>query len=469
MEDIYAEFAGNKFGYGNGSGTGSFHPKPGINENTNIIEDEEYYKEVRALYGNVLDASGLNLSDPVYATMTRFNRFQKRPTVDPPYIGKTYIFMTRPDLNLGGGPGLVYDKQWYRSEQAAQFKTLMARPSGYRNVMKNDLFAYFSRTEIGQHVLPWLMYPYGWEYSNDTYDPIKGLGDFTGKRELQLASQIGDYEIPNRMMIWTPFIPMVSNLTQSLSGGKDIALDIYETQGDFHGNKLKYAAGADESFTTGEVTLEVADITGCPMLHLTNFWVHYIHYLCKGMIVPKARYVRYRTLDYTCSIYVFVTERDGTTLQRWAKYTGCFPGNVPLGAIQHNLAAPAEGLKDLSLSFHYNRYEAMKPEVLVDFNYLMLNFIKKWGKKQFGMMNAGDEFIAEAYDENYKGDKLHFSMPAPLLEHNAAEILAANPDWKPPMVQNADGTFRIKTKADYDNIYWGRIPFILNNQLIFFM
>jgi hypothetical protein len=436
-------------------------------------ENDTYYEELRAIYSNVLDASGINFRDPAYQIMTRFSKTQKRLTVDPPYVGKTYIFMTRPDLNFGGGDRLLESSnRIFQSFGGHGFKSTS---TGYHNVMKNDIFAYFSRTEIGRYVFPWLMYPYGWEYSNDKGIAEATFMDITGFKEFQLVTEVGGVEIPDDAQIWTPFIPMITNLCTSLSGGKDIALETYETEGDFSGNRLKYATGADDSFGPGEVTLDCADINGSPLLHMSNIWVNYIHLLCKGLVVPKARYVRYRTLDYTSSIYVFMTDKDGTTITRWAKYTGCFPGSVPLGAIQHNLEPNVEALRNLSLNFHYNRYEAMKPEILSDFNYLMMLFMKKWDKteKQY-IKNVKGTIISEGgAPPSIGGNSLSFSLSSlPLIGFenskikSAAEILEKNPEWwGAPQIKDGESN-RIKRKYDYDSMYYGRIPFILNNSLI---
>ena len=89
-----------------------------LSSGVTVESDEQYYKELYSLYANVLNADGRNLLDPYSGYMTHFNKLQ-RLNIDPPYIGKTYVFITRPDLNF-----------W-------------RNPTGIQNVETVDLFQYF--------------------------------------------------------------------------------------------------------------------------------------------------------------------------------------------------------------------------------------------------------------------------------------------------------------------------------------
>lgn len=378
----------------------------------NVVGNEEYFEICKKLYANVLDASGMNLMDPVGSYITHFNKFQRRH-VDPPYAGKTYVFMTRPDLNF-----------W-------ELET------GVRNIQAVPIFNYFSKTKVGRAVIPFLMFPNNMPT------------EFDGERTSR--SFIGNDSIDKDYLIYTPFIPLVTNFCKSTGGGKDISLDTYETEGDFSGNKLQYAKGADESFSIGEVTLDFDDAPYSLILHLINMWVHYIHFLTKGIVVSCGKYVRYRILDYTCSIYVFMTEKDGRTLARWAKYTGCFPKNVPLGAIQHNIESNPEQLRDISISYAYNRYEAMNPSTLMDFNFLM------------------DKFLTDTDESNINLMKNIGVAPKKMLDSytlKSSEYISSNPEWCGPKYEDENKDLLYKDTNYYDNKFWGTIPYIMNHQLV---
>lgn len=403
------------------------------NPEINIESDDGYYKEVHSLYTNVLNASGMNLLDPYMGYMTHFNKLQ-RLNVDPPYKGKTYIFITRPDLNF-----------W-------------EIPLGIHNVETTDLFQYFSKTNIGISVMPWLMFPDNMRMEFRKSDSItdKNSNDYyirTTRSRVgltDLGSLSSDKNFNNNA--FTPFIPLLSNTCVSSSGGQDISLETEETEGDLSGNKLQYAKGADASFAPGEITLEFSDIYGSPVLHLMNMWVHYIHYLTKNQVKTWERYIMYRILDYTCSIYIFETDKDNTTILRWAKYTGCFPKSVPLGSIQHNMETQVDGLRQLSIPFAYNRYEAMKPATLMDFNFLMNKFI---------------------LDPNEKNRKRILSMgvaPTKLLypykNYEIEELLSKDPGIIKPSHRENNSLITDNDTNYYDNKFWGALPYVNNHKLV---
>jgi hypothetical protein len=414
-------------GFANGGGD------PG---NIKWIDDEDYWKDVYALYSNVLNASGLNNKDPIMANITKFNKHGRR-FADPPYVGRSYIFFTRPDLNFSG----------------------TSKDSGHWNVRTVDLFNYFSQLEVGKSVFPFLMYPDGY--------PCKGVGHENIKDKYE-RNIIGGKIIDPQYNIFTPFIPMFSNCCKDSGGGKDILLEVFESEGDYSGNRYQFATGADDAFTVGETSVNFMDLYGSPIFLTIYMWVMYIHLLTKGVVLTRKEYVKYRIIDYTCSIYVFLTDLDGETIIRWAKYTGCFPKNVPMGVIKHSMESNnMEELRDLSISFAYNRYEPMRPQVFQDFNKIIYPcFDQILGDK------SGSGF------SNPKGNEAtRAKSPEPLVvpEVDLEALVAREAQYgggyiTPTTDYNNDGSTvrRPLNKDDYDSKFWGRCPFIVDNKLLWF-
>ena len=398
-----------------------------------IVEsDEQYYKELYSLYANVLNANGMNLLNPYNGYMTHFNKLQ-RLNVDPPYVGKTYIFITRPDLNF-----------W-------------EMPTGITNVETVDLFNYFSKLKIGISVMPWLMFPH-----NMKLEFKQGDGSFARTQRLRVGKiSLAKYNDPADFGFntFTPFIPILSNTCVSSSGGPDLSLSTEMTEGDLHGNKLQYAKGADESFEPGEITLEFSDINGLPVMHLCNMWVNYIHYLTKDIVKTWEAYIMYRIIDYTCSVYVFETDRDNTTILRWAKYTGCFPKSVPLGNVQHNMESQPDKLRQLSIPFAYNRCEINKPAALMDFNFLMNKFLLDNDK------NNRDSILATGTAPR--------KIILPYENYDIDDVLSRDPGIIRPAHYEFTGSGRNEEKLIidnntnyYDNKFWGLLPYVMNHKLV---
>lgn len=406
-------------------------------EKINIVTDEKYYEELYNLYANVLNAKGYNIKDTFSAAMCYFNKAQNR-IADPVTNGKTYIFITRPDLNF-----------WQKGP-------------GVRNVNKVGLFNYMARMQIGRLVMPWLMYPNGLplEFGKENGAYIANRTNVGG-----FPIWVGQEPYKGiRSNAFTPFIPILSNTCTSCTGAKDLSLETKTTEGDYHGNKLQYAKAGDETFEPGELSLEFDDIYGSPVLHLINLWVNYIHYLSKGICTIWGKYAQYRIIDYTCSIYIFMTDKDNTTITRWAKWTGCFPKSVPLSNIQHNMSIQADALRSISVPFAYNRYEPMNPDTLVDFNTIMNKIIFGASAYWESSYHFGDNQL----ETNMKWLQSMGVSPEELIKStdDTATFLGSHDEWYAPKYVSSPGDIRVKGKVQYDNQFWGTVPYVKNHQLV---
>jgi hypothetical protein len=303
--------------------------------------DYDLIDTIRNNYAKILDQSALNVADPVAANIGYFNNTGKRFATDPPNIGKTYIFITRPNCN-------------FRSAN---------------NIIRSHVFQYYFGNKMGRSLMQYLMHPthrYDWDNLLNSMNSVNArdigpLGD----------SVVGGFTMKSDMVlphILTSFIPLLSNTCTETSNAKDLNLETQETDGDFSGNKLVYASGLDESLSIGEVTLSFDDLYYSPVMNLFILWIMYIHYACKGIVTPYWEYIVNRIIDYTCSIYVFMLDMDQQTIVRYVRYSGCFPRTIPYGAIQHSMEPNSDALRKLQITFSYNFYDPMNPMSLIDFN-----------------------------------------------------------------------------------------------------
>ena len=134
-----------------------------------FVYDIDYMKRIQSLYSKTLDEAGLNVADSLLANMKYFNRTGDLSDLDPPYVGKTFLFMTRPDLN-------------FRSPY---------------NLSAYPIFEYFSKTQIGKYLIGLLQRPgsemIGGEALNDKYciksafNPISSLSQLELMRHIPLG------------------------------------------------------------------------------------------------------------------------------------------------------------------------------------------------------------------------------------------------------------------------------------------
>lgn len=169
----------------------------------------------------------------------------------------------------------------------------------------------------------------------------------------------------------SPFIPLLNNTCTQCNGGKDLALESHNYEEDEFGSYQHVATGMDEIFGPGTLNTIFEDGPFSPVSLLFMCWIFYIHYVSRGFITTSREHETERILDYTCSIYAFVIGEDGRRIERFGKYTGCYPTSFPLSSqIDHNLALDQEAFHKINISWKYNRYEPMDPQVLMDFNFL---------------------------------------------------------------------------------------------------
>lgn len=183
---------------------------------------------------------------------------------------------------------------------------------------------------------------------------------------------IVDHDSPfDRFNFTSPFIPLLCNTCTQVTGGKDFNLSEHTYEEDEYSSTIKVPTGMDELWGPGTLNATFTDIAYGPVSLLFMVWVLYIHYVSRGNILTTREHIIERILDYTCSIYVFVIGEDGRRIERWGKFTGCYPTSFPMSSqLEHNTQIEKDVLQKLSITFSYNRYEPMDPQVFTDFNFL---------------------------------------------------------------------------------------------------
>lgn len=339
----------------------------------NFEKDTALINSIEEWYSRALDVVGLNFNDPMQAYGTFFNKNMQTIGLDPQRPGNSYVFFTRPDLNIS-------------------------------NTSKKGItpfFDYIMTTEIGNFVAEYLQYP--------NVEDSKVVLDSKYKTD-------------------SPFIPLYTNLCKEVSGLKDIVLDSYETAGDFMGHQLSYATGADGYDSIGEVTVTFADTLLSPIFLSHYLHIQYIHEVARGEYWPRYKYLARRVIDYTISMYIFKLAEDNRTILRWGKLTGCYPVNIPLNTLNHSNELKLDEMDDISITYKYNFYEPMDPRVFVDFNKLTY---------PLAFQNATDDIFNLNVNKNNIGslELKNTSHPERLLQLYGDELTRNENVWsKVPLI-----------------------------------
>lgn len=171
------------------------------------------------------------------------------------------------------------------------------------------------------------------------------------------------------------FIPLCNGL-KGVSGWPDLNLELETYNEDFHSGDFTYAKGSDLNNRTTELSLEFRDIQGSIVLAIFHYWCLYIALQAKGVLMAYPDDIYQQRLNYTVSIYRFVTDVSRRHILWWAKATGCFPKSAPVGAL-FNLNRDEVTLSsamNFSIPFTVNDVKYQDPGILSDFNLLVKRY-----------------------------------------------------------------------------------------------
>ena len=424
------------------------------------INDISFLRKLNNLYGDALNAKGLNVADPFEANMFHYNKLGFKGNIDHPRVSKTYVFFTRPELNFSfeNISSVPFFKWLYAQDIGKMIMASLTDPEYFINAPTAFNAANFDGKEFESILSTFKDNMKSYEKTMADSSPEDGFAkygldstngqDFSGldsngeddvddvanlqavnldaigmdENALQILAKNSDalqsqytefYKSVSTTLATalayangrdengtnnkyiqtleennlfqakssifggedylntTPFIPLLSNIVTSLDGAKDFNLDLYNYEEDEHGTSLSVATGMDTVWKEGDFSTQIEDIIYSPGALLFMVWLLYIHYVSRGYIMPTREHITERILDYTCSAYIFVIGEDGRRIDRFGKFTGCFPTSFPLSQqLLHNNQIDPDMLHKFSVNWHFNRYTPMDPQIFTDFNFI---------------------------------------------------------------------------------------------------
>lgn len=256
----------------------------------------------------LLNANNLYTRTQLNDRYTKFNRFGYLDPYNALTYTKEYLFFTKPDLHLFGN----------RSPNLLNEE--LARFSFFRDALER--------------------YPYVMQ---------------------QLQQRVGsDF----------PLMPLLSNTVNSALDFPDANAEEMETMTNIYGTRLTYRGSSYKSDEQHQFSLEFKDTKFLEVYMLFKLYDDYEKLKKMGRVsTPDVNYIYRKILYDQFSIYKFVVDEDGETLIYWGKTYGTYPLSVPRGALSD--LADNERLK-FTVDFKCQFVEDMDPQILVDFNTLML-------------------------------------------------------------------------------------------------
>ena len=194
--------------------------------------------------------------------------------------------------------------------------------------------------------------------------------------------------------VLNPFFTPLCNGLKGISGFPDFSISTETTEGDFHSGDFTFVNGGDMNNRTQEFSLEFRDAQGSIILSCMYYWCLYMALQAKGVVMAYQDDIYEQRLNYTVSIYRFVTDETRRHILWWAKATGCYPKSVPVGAL-FNISQGETTLSsamNFSVPFVANDVKVNDPGALLDFNLLMQSYCPNITTNQFADVSAGAEY-----------------------------------------------------------------------------
>lgn len=194
--------------------------------------------------------------------------------------------------------------------------------------------------------------------------------------------------------VLNPFFTPLCNGLKGISGFPDFSISTETTEGDFHSGDFTFVNGGDMNNRTQELSLEFRDSQGSVILSCIYYWCLYMALQAKGVVMAYQDDIYEQRLNYTVSIYRFVTDETRRHILWWAKATGCYPKSATVGAL-FNISQGETTLSsamNFSIPFVANDVKVNDPGALLDFNILMQSYCPEITTEAFADVSVGAKY-----------------------------------------------------------------------------
>lgn len=284
-----------------------------------IINLEDKLRDVRASLGIQVHGNN-NIGRAVKYYM--YNRF-KVPDLNLAHNKSvTYIFFTRPDLNI-----LTYGD----------------RPTANSQVLNHT-----------ESAMVWRRYP----------EVFKLLTANTrcadnNNFNMLLSNQVTSFDIQDESL--------TTNEAGKSWGGYEM------TYGESYNGRA-----------AGEFTCNFTETCDYSVINMIKLWITYIDNVSRGAWSPSynlrgdggvsesdpsASHVYTKSIDYASSAYVFKCGPDGEDVLYWTKYYGVFPTNTGASSLSWDIGKSIGDTPNLSIRFRYSYKRDLSPISLIEFNH----------------------------------------------------------------------------------------------------
>ena len=129
-----------------------------------------------------------------------------------------------------------------------------------------------------------------------------------------------------------PFIPILTNNLQSISGWPEIMVDPWSSEVGAYNEQTSQADGFANDFSAGQITATFKNQVQDPINRLFHIWTRYSMLVHEGVMDPYIYNIVHNVIDYNTRIYRIVTDPSKQYIQHIAACGAAFPLNSGLAA-----------------------------------------------------------------------------------------------------------------------------------------
>jgi hypothetical protein len=167
-----------------------------------------------------------------------------------------------------------------------------------------------------------------------------------------------------------PFIPILTNTCESMSGFPDLALNTFGSKPGMHKESYVQYDDIAKSAETIDIECTFKGVLSDPITWLFYIWEMYGALVFEGILMPYMDYIGENWIDYQTRIWRLVMDKSNTYVTKIAATGPAIPISLPLGTFfDFDVDTPYnDQAKSISVRFRCMGVESLDDVLVDDFN-----------------------------------------------------------------------------------------------------
>ena len=194
----------------------------------------------------------------------------------------------------------------------------------------------------------------------------------------------------------TPWLSIITNQAQGYTP-IDRELGYTEVGETFHGHRVLYGKHDFKHNIAGTVSIPFMERRDLSLYYTLKFWTEYIHCINLGFVSPNEIHIQNAELDYAVSLFYIQTDETMENILYWEKLTGVFPLKCPDSFFEWTKGSPGKSM-EYTIDFAYSMRSVLRSTDLFEINRL---YMKGADIKEETVYPQFKDFINDDIDNRY--------------------------------------------------------------------